>query len=68
MERALKIVAGVINTLLYTVIAAPVIIPSGAQLKGKRVGISLIGVTNRTVRHPYRGKRTRPRSGSGRLP
>ena len=35
----LKIVAGVINTLLYTVIAAPDI-TSGAQLKGKRVGIS----------------------------
>jgi NitT/TauT family transport system substrate-binding protein len=38
----LKIVAGVINTLLYTVIAAPEI-TSGAQLKGKRVGISRFG-------------------------
>ena len=35
----LKIVAGVINTLLYTVIAASDI-TSGSQLKGKRVGIS----------------------------
>jgi NitT/TauT family transport system substrate-binding protein len=38
----LKIVAGVINTLLYTVIAAPEI-TAGAQLKGKRVGISRFG-------------------------
>jgi NitT/TauT family transport system substrate-binding protein len=38
----LKIVAGVINTLLYTVIAAPDV-TSGAQLKGKRVGISRFG-------------------------
>jgi NitT/TauT family transport system substrate-binding protein len=38
----LKIVAGVINTLLYTVIAAPDI-TSGIQLKGKRVGISRFG-------------------------
>ena len=38
----LKIVAGVINTLLYTVIAAPEI-TSGGQLKGKRVGISRFG-------------------------
>jgi NitT/TauT family transport system substrate-binding protein len=38
----LKIVAGVINTLLYSVIAAPEV-TSGAQLKGKRVGISRFG-------------------------
>jgi NitT/TauT family transport system substrate-binding protein len=38
----LKIVAGVINTLLYTVIAAREI-TAGAQLKGKRVGISRFG-------------------------
>jgi NitT/TauT family transport system substrate-binding protein len=38
----LKIVAGVINTLLYTVIAAPNV-TSGIQLKGKRVGISRFG-------------------------
>jgi NitT/TauT family transport system substrate-binding protein len=38
----LKIVAGVINVLLYAVIAAPDV-TSGAQLKGKRVGISRFG-------------------------
>lgn len=38
----LKIVAGIINVLLYSVIAAPDI-KSGAQLKGKRVGISRFG-------------------------
>ena len=38
----LKIVAGVINTLLYTVIAAPDV-TSASQLKGKRVGISRFG-------------------------
>lgn len=38
----LKIVAGVINVLLYSVIAAPDI-TSGVQLKGKRVGISRFG-------------------------
>src|SRR5688572_19736979 len=34
----LKIVAGIINVLLYAVIAAPDV-TNGAQLKGKRVGI-----------------------------
>lgn len=38
----LKIVAGVINTLLYAVISAPEV-ASAAQLKGKRVGISRFG-------------------------
>ncbi|MGH7835378.1 MAG: ABC transporter substrate-binding protein [Candidatus Binatia bacterium] len=38
----LKIVAGIINTLLYSVIAAPDI-KTGAQLKGKRVGVSRFG-------------------------
>jgi NitT/TauT family transport system substrate-binding protein len=38
----LKVVAGVINTLLYTLIAAPDI-TTGSQLKGKRVGISRFG-------------------------
>jgi NitT/TauT family transport system substrate-binding protein len=38
----LKIVAGIINVLLYAVIAAPDV-TNGAQLKGKRVGISRFG-------------------------
>jgi NitT/TauT family transport system substrate-binding protein len=38
----LKIVAGIINTLLYTVVAARSI-TSATQLKGKRVGISRFG-------------------------
>jgi NitT/TauT family transport system substrate-binding protein len=37
-----KIVAGLINTLLYAVIAVPYV-TTGAQLKGKRVGISRFG-------------------------
>src|ERR671922_1548317 len=37
-----KIVAGLINTLLYAVIAVPDV-TTGAQLKGKRVGISRFG-------------------------
>jgi NitT/TauT family transport system substrate-binding protein len=37
-----KIVAGLINTLLYSVIAVPDV-TNGAQLKGKRVGISRFG-------------------------